>query len=239
MSSRVRFIVDVAGVKKPIKINKDETNMQQLKEKIITKFKNITFDREFNVMTILFNEECEIDDDDIEDLENGAKLFIKFKSNENILTSPDGGLKNEIEKQFVAKTDNNDDNKEIEDESDDGQQEVQVNQHDLREKAFGCSIKHKNIIACIGKIRSTYITNNGTSKTSNGTGTVYKVVDGYAYVITCAHNLRLTEYYKCNECNQRNTRRKCSNINCKSLNSAAHILKAGKVYFQRRQLENG
>eukprot|EP01084_Bolivina_argentea_P266333 451723_1 len=237
MSSRVRFIVDVAGVKKPIKINKDETNMQQLKEKIITKFKNITFDREFNVMTILFNEECEIDDDDIEDLENGAKLFIKFKSNENILTSPDGGLKNEIEKQFVAKTDNNDDNKEIEDESDDGQQEVQVNQHDLREKAFGCSIQDKDIISCIGKIRSTFITSDNSTKTSVGTGTVYKFVDSYAYIITCAHNLRYTEYYECNDCKQKNKRRICSN--CSKKNTTAHILNAGKVYFQRRKLENG
>eukprot|EP01084_Bolivina_argentea_P174922 302963_1 len=125
------------------------------------------------------------------------------------------------------------------DDFDDGDQEVQVNADDLREKAVGCSIKNQNIIVCIGKIRTTYIASDGTSKNTNGTGTVYKVIDGFAYVITCAHNLRLTEYWQCNECNQRNKRRKCSNINCKSLNSTAHILKAGKVYFQRRKLENG
>eukprot|EP01084_Bolivina_argentea_P318412 552184_1 len=154
---------------------------------------------------------------------------------------PDNVSNNEITSQSVAENDNKsttvDENKEIIYDSDDGQQEVQVNQHDLREKAFGCSIKDTDIISCIGKIRSTFITSDNSTKTCVGTGTVYKFIDSYAYIITCAHNLRFTEYWKCNQCKQKNEKRKC--LQCNTNNTTAHVIKAGKVYFQRRKLQNG
>eukprot|EP01084_Bolivina_argentea_P112922 201360_1 len=258
MSSRTCLIVDVNGNKKQIKINKNEINLHQLKQEIINKFKKITFDRDFDITTTRFAEEIEIDDDDIEDFENGSKLMVKFSStstntpwscikctfiNKNStnyceMCNTNQSTKNIIDNETVQlkfKQQFIENKLDIEDDSDD-EQEVQVNANDLREKAIGCSIQNENIIACIGKIRATYITGNN-SKSTVGTGTVYKVVNQYAYVITCAHNFRLNEYFQCNQCNQRNKTRKCQQ--CNTTNSTAHVLDAAKIYFQRRKLDNG
>eukprot|EP01084_Bolivina_argentea_P088255 159358_1 len=114
MSTQICLIVEVGAIKKKVKINQDEDRLQQLKQKIIAKFRNIKFDREFNIID---DDECVIDDDDIEDFENKTKLYIKFLSADF------------------------DDIKEDFDDLDDGDQEVQVNDDDLREKALGSSIK--------------------------------------------------------------------------------------------------
>eukprot|EP01084_Bolivina_argentea_P060286 110154_1 len=79
MSTRVCLIVEVRAVKKKVKINKDEINLEQLKQKIITKF-NITSDNQFNIID---DDECVIDDDDIEDFENKTKLYVQFLSTTN------------------------------------------------------------------------------------------------------------------------------------------------------------
>eukprot|EP01084_Bolivina_argentea_P060287 110155_1 len=77
MSTRISLIVEVSAIKKKVKIDKYETNLQQLKHKIIAKFQNITFDRQFNIID---DDECVIDDDDIEDFENKTKLYVQFLS---------------------------------------------------------------------------------------------------------------------------------------------------------------
>eukprot|EP01084_Bolivina_argentea_P266331 451720_1 len=213
------LIVEVNGIHKQIRINKQEISLNQLKQKIIKRFPNVTFEKQFKIMTTYSNIDCHIDAEDIKHFEDGAKLFLASTTNNN----------EDNKSQFI-------DIKEEYDDSD-GEQEAQVNQDDLREKAFGCSIQNQNIISCIGRIKATYIKSNNSSESRGGTGTVYKVVDSYAYVITCAHNIRLTEYFQCNQCNQRNHKRICPQ--CKVPNSTANILKAGKVYFQRRKLENG
>eukprot|EP01084_Bolivina_argentea_P266330 451719_1 len=187
MSTLTLLIIEINGRRKQIRINKNDTNLKQLKQKIINKFqKEVTFDEEFVIMTQSYNEEIEIDDEDIEEFQDGRKLFIKFMT----------AFKNNIRKKSDENVINLDDNKQVFDEFDDlddGEQEVQVNKTDLRQKASGCSIKDKDILKCIGKIRSTYIGSDGNPQSSVGSGTVYKVIDSYAYVITCAHNLRLNE----------------------------------------------
>eukprot|EP01084_Bolivina_argentea_P060288 110156_1 len=183
MSSQICLIVKVSTIKKKVKINRDGTNLQQLKQKIISKFQNITFDRQFDIID---DDECVIDDDDIEDFENKAKLYVTFTSTseKKHTSTPYGNVATSswtcIRCTFINKSsvnqcemcqtmrendkplpkeylqselkDNNDEIKEDFDDFDDGDQEVQVNADDLREKAVGCSIKNQNIIACIGKV---------------------------------------------------------------------------------------
>eukprot|EP01084_Bolivina_argentea_P050501 92884_1 len=121
---------------------------------------------------------------------------------------------------------------------DDAVEEVQVNEQDLREEArtFSEVIKTTNILHCIGKLVSKFKDSSGNKFGNRGTGTVYKVHNGYAYVLTAAHNLRFKEYWVCTACQQRNKTRKCGH--CSSTDfSKAHILKPGKIYFERKTLK--
>eukprot|EP01084_Bolivina_argentea_P318274 551917_1 len=121
---------------------------------------------------------------------------------------------------------------------DDAVEEVQVNEQDLRKEAhtFSEVVKTTNILQCIGKLECKFKYSSGTKFETRGTGTVYKVLDGYAYVLTAAHNLRVKEYWHCTACQQRNKTRKCPNCNSNDY-SKAHIIKSGKIYFQRKTLK--
>eukprot|EP01084_Bolivina_argentea_P249443 417573_1 len=124
--------------------------------------------------------------------------------------------------------------------SDDIEQEVVVNSSDQRTRANGSSIHPKNILKCIGFIKSLYMDkeiNNGKSFHTRGSGTVYKVNEGYAYVISCAHNFRFIANWKCNTCNIKNKKRQCSQ--CDNKSATATIVKASKFFFERRDLSNG
>eukprot|EP01084_Bolivina_argentea_P006635 12583_1 len=112
----------------------------------------------------------------------------------------------------------------------------QVNETDLRQKASDCSIKDEDILNCIGKITSHF----RNKSQLNATGTVFKVVDSYAYVITAAQSLRLTEY-KCNkcQCTMRGKKQRSSCRSCSSKDFTINVVKANKIYFQRRKLDNG
>eukprot|EP01084_Bolivina_argentea_P050503 92887_1 len=121
---------------------------------------------------------------------------------------------------------------------DDAVEEVQVNEQDLREEArtFSEVIKTTNILQCIGKLVCKFKNSSGKTFGTRGTGTVYKVHNGYAYVLTAAHNLRFKEYWDCTACQQRNKTRKCGYCSSKDY-SKAHILKSGKIYFERKTLK--
>eukprot|EP01084_Bolivina_argentea_P190127 326815_1 len=121
---------------------------------------------------------------------------------------------------------------------DDAVQEVLVNKQDLREEAFTFSdvIENTNILKCIGKIVSNFKNSSGKTFSMRGTGTVFKVKNGNAYILTAAHNLRFTEHWNCVNCQQQNKTRKCDLCGSK-ITSNAHILKAGKIYFHRKTLK--
>eukprot|EP01084_Bolivina_argentea_P136545 240473_1 len=96
---------------------------------------------------------------------------------------------------------------------DDATQETIVNKNDLRAESV-----------------------TGSKYSVRGTATVYKTSNGYAYVLTAAHNIRHTEYWYCTSCKKTNTTRICNHCKNKD-NSTAHILKAGKMYFERKNLK--
>eukprot|EP01084_Bolivina_argentea_P063867 116512_1 len=97
MSTRTHLIVEVNSIKKKVKIMKHNTKLNELKKEIIRKFKNdVSFDKEFKITTIYFNEECQVEDSDIEDFENGTKLSVKFESNKININNNDEQTEDEV-----------------------------------------------------------------------------------------------------------------------------------------------
>eukprot|EP01084_Bolivina_argentea_P209728 357179_1 len=146
---------------------------------------------------------------------------------------------NDIKKEHHENKDDHDTkNDERDFDIDDALQEVLVNENDLREEAhiFTEVIKTTNILQCIGKLVCNFKYSSGKIFGTRGTATVFKTHNGYAYILTAAHNLRFTEYWYCTKCQQRNKTRKCDNCGAKNT-SKAHILKAGKHYFYRKTLK--
>eukprot|EP01084_Bolivina_argentea_P058989 107682_1 len=120
--------------------------------------------------------------------------------------------------------------------SDDAYQEAIVNDKDERKEAYKFKIENTNIRYCIGKLICKFMDTNNIKITERGTATVFKVINGYAYIITCAHNLR-KNIYTCTKCNKRNNSQKCSTCGSKEF-SKIHILKANKIYFERRDIKS-
>eukprot|EP01084_Bolivina_argentea_P249444 417575_1 len=260
----ITLIVSVKGFNnKRIKINKDKTGLNALKQEIVKKFKDVN--EPFDILTKENDDESEweIDEDDIVDLTNKQKLSVQFKRNTVTPYSTHGNTHQStfqwichkctfINNQPVTHCEmcltkrllnNKNDCVSNDDyyDTDDAEQEVQVNQYDRRRKAATSSIKNLNIIACIGQIRSTFMDENNHSSETFGTGTVYKVVDGFSYIITCAHNLRRRLHYFCNNCQKTHKKSKCTicKQNKTPFNSTAKILKAIKYFFIRKNLTTG
>eukprot|EP01084_Bolivina_argentea_P147029 257301_1 len=127
-----------------------------------------------------------------------------------------------------------------EDESSDEETEKEtiVNENDLREPVYDLKYKFKNssVIDCIGKLQAKFINIYNNRYTTVGTGTVFKTTNNTVYVLTCAHNIRLTRYH-CTHCKRMNATKKCSGCSSKD-NSTQEILKADKVSFEIRDLKS-
>eukprot|EP01084_Bolivina_argentea_P195124 334817_1 len=129
-----------------------------------------------------------------------------------------------------------DDNKYDNNESDDEYQEVVVNGSDFREPIYEfVSARDLPIIKCIGQLQSEYNYEIEHEYKVNivGTGTVYKVANNVAFVLSCAHNLR-HKIYECSKCHTYNKIKSCSKCS-KSLDlSHTKLLTATHVEFKRR-----
>eukprot|EP01084_Bolivina_argentea_P050504 92888_1 len=145
---------------------------------------------------------------------------------------------NETSTDHDSKNDHHDNEAdEIDFDVDDASQEALVNENDLREEAhtFTEIIKTTNILQCIGKLVCNFKYSSGKTFSARGTATVFKTHNGYVYALTAAHNCRHTEYWDCTNCQRRNKKRKCDQCSIKS--TSKHILKAGKIYFNRKTLK--
>eukprot|EP01084_Bolivina_argentea_P103640 185612_1 len=127
------------------------------------------------------------------------------------------------------------DNKYNNDEDDYDNQEVIVNDRDLRIKVLKSVDRKENIMECIGHLETDYIydSNGGYRKSTAGTGTVFYVNDkGETFVITCAHNIR-TLVWKCETCNiymdKKSIHGKCDINDLKQI-----IIKANEIRFIKR-----
>eukprot|EP01084_Bolivina_argentea_P272451 463890_1 len=129
----------------------------------------------------------------------------------------------------------------IDSDIDDAVQEVLVHEKDLREEAYTFShvTDNSNILQCIGQLHCKFMYDSGMRETRGGTGTVFKICNGYGYILTAAHTLRVIEYWECTNCQpQKNKTRKCPQCLAKDT-SKAHIIPVGKIYFHRKELKNG
>eukprot|EP01084_Bolivina_argentea_P012979 24325_1 len=84
-------------------------------------------------------------------------------------------------------------------ESDNDYTEVVVNSSDFRKEIYEfVKVRDLPIIKCIGQIESEYDyqIENEYKRSAVGTGTVYKVSNDVAFIISCAHNIRL-KIYEC------------------------------------------
>eukprot|EP01084_Bolivina_argentea_P178576 308649_1 len=117
------------------------------------------------------------------------------------------------------------------DEEDIGEEAI-VNQHDQREEAYKFNIKNTNLRHCVGRLTTKFMDKHNNKITEIGTATVFKIDMGYAYAITAAHTLRKSIYF-CAKCNNTSYDQQCGKCNTKE-SSVRSILKAKKVYFERR-----
>eukprot|EP01084_Bolivina_argentea_P030556 56596_1 len=131
-----------------------------------------------------------------------------------------------------------DDNKYDNNDSDDEYQEVVVNGSDFREEVYEfVSTRDLPIINCIGQIQSefNYQIEHEYKVTAVGTGTVYKVANTIAFVLSCAHNLR-QKIYECPQCHTYNRKKSCSKCN-KTLDLGhKKLVTATHVEFKRRNI---
>eukprot|EP01084_Bolivina_argentea_P286070 490678_1 len=100
-------------------------------------------------------------------------------------------------------------------ESDDDYKEVIVNNGDFREEIYEFPIHRElSIISCIGQIKSEfdYQAEHEYKVSTVGTGTVYKVSDDVAFVLSCAHNIR-HNIYECGKCNKYYRKKWCPKCN--------------------------
>eukprot|EP01084_Bolivina_argentea_P103638 185609_1 len=81
-------------------------------------------------------------------------------------------------------------------------QEVIVNDNDLRIKVLESDDRDESIMQCIGYLKSDYIydSNGGYRKSTAGTATAFYVgSNGKTFIVSCAHNVR-TLVRRCNQC---------------------------------------
>eukprot|EP01084_Bolivina_argentea_P077725 141017_1 len=135
--------------------------------------------------------------------------------------------------------DNMEDNKYDTDSDADGDyKEVVVNNEDFRKEIFEFDF-HRDLplIKCIGQIESefNYKIKNNFKVSAVGTGTVYKVVDGNAFILSCAHNIRL-KIYECAKCNTFNRKRICSKCGNSLQSTDKKLIKPTYTEFKRRTI---
>eukprot|EP01084_Bolivina_argentea_P031697 58669_1 len=122
------------------------------------------------------------------------------------------------------------------DNSDDNEQECVVNETDCRKPVHDvASIRDLPIIKCIGQIETEYKykIKHGYKGTGYGTGTVYRVTNnGYAFILTCGHNIRNQIKY-CSSCDTyNNLMRKCNKCNNKC--DKKKVIMPTAIQFHRR-----
>eukprot|EP01084_Bolivina_argentea_P043710 80511_1 len=99
-----------------------------------------------------------------------------------------------------------------ESESDNDYKEVIVNDGDFRAEIYDFPVhRDLSIIKSIGQMKSefNYQTEHEYKASVAGTGTVYKVADNIAFVVSCAHNIRF-QIYECAKCNKYYRKKWCS-----------------------------
>eukprot|EP01084_Bolivina_argentea_P288200 494636_1 len=116
-------------------------------------------------------------------------------------------------------------------------QEVIVNNTDLRVKVIESDDRKQSIMECIGHLKSDFIYDtNEYRKSVAGTGTVFHVGnDGATFVVSCAHNVR-TLVWHCSKCNKymndKAIHDPCSDTFV--LNLQRKIIKANRIKFVKR-----
>eukprot|EP01084_Bolivina_argentea_P081245 147137_1 len=122
--------------------------------------------------------------------------------------------------------------------SDDDYKEVVVNSSDFRKEVYEFS-SHRDlkVIKCIGQIESefNYQVENEYKVSAVGTGTVYRVVNGVAFTVTCAHNIRL-KVYNCSKCNTYNKTKTCSKCTDTLTSNDKKYITPTHIEFTRRDL---
>eukprot|EP01084_Bolivina_argentea_P267355 453807_1 len=125
----------------------------------------------------------------------------------------------------------------IDSESDNDYKEVIVNNGDFREEIYEFP-DHRNlaVIKCIGQIKSefNYQIEHEYKVNAVGTATVYKVVDNVAFVLSCAHNIRI-KIYECDKCNKYYKKKWCSKCNQILTSNHKKLLKPTCIEFKRRK----
>eukprot|EP01084_Bolivina_argentea_P103639 185610_1 len=138
---------------------------------------------------------------------------------------------------MAQKSKDNNDEKYTESDSEEyDNQEVIVNDEDLRMKVLESDDKGESVMKCIGNLKSKYIYDtNSYRQTTAGTGTVFHVgSNGETFVITCAHNIRRL-IYECDTCgvymDKKQQHGKCDISDLKK-----KIIKANDVKFVQRSI---
>eukprot|EP01084_Bolivina_argentea_P252897 424652_1 len=130
------------------------------------------------------------------------------------------------------------------DDSDDDyvNQEVIVNDHDLRVKVTESDERKESVFECIGYLRCDYIYDTNSYRISiSGTATVFHVGSkGETFAVTCAHNVRRL-VYECGTCgvymDEKAVHGKCDVDDlCEKL-IKANAIKFIKKCVQRRKLQ--
>eukprot|EP01084_Bolivina_argentea_P288198 494631_1 len=113
-------------------------------------------------------------------------------------------------------------------------QEVIVNDKDLRIKVLKSNDKGESVMECIGNLISKYIYDtNGYRQTTAGTATVFHVGSkGETYAVTCAHNVRRL-IYKCFDCGKYMEEKK-QHGKCNINHLKTQIIKANNITFEKR-----
>eukprot|EP01084_Bolivina_argentea_P054534 99993_1 len=114
-------------------------------------------------------------------------------------------------------------------------QEVIVNEHDLRIKATKSDDKNESIMQCIGHLESHYIydAHGGYRKSTAGTATVFYVgSNGKTFIVSCAHNVR-TLVWRCNQC-QKYMDKKKKHGKCGMNDFSEILIKANRINFVKR-----
>eukprot|EP01084_Bolivina_argentea_P014532 27151_1 len=118
--------------------------------------------------------------------------------------------------------------------SDNDYKEVIVNS--IREEIYEFPVhRGLSLIKCIGQVKSEfdYQAKHEYKVNTVGTGTVYKVADGVALVLTCAHNIR-HKIYECGKCNKYNRKKWCSQCKEALVSTNKQHLKPTHIDFKRR-----
>eukprot|EP01084_Bolivina_argentea_P044690 82226_1 len=122
-------------------------------------------------------------------------------------------------------------------ESDYDYKEVIVNSGDYRAEIYEFHVhRDLSIVKCIGQIRCefNYQIEHEYQVSTVGTGTVYKVVDNVAFILSCGHNIR-HKIYECCKCNKYYRTKVCSKCKQTLSSSDKKLLKPTHIEFKRRK----